>query len=126
MANFLDLLVVPNGKATLADFVFVRKHLVEGTVRDIPHCIYDEDGGLNLENLAAHILALARREQPEMELEEVLSRVPATDPEALREILTEIFCFFTSATREELEAAVVQATEDVEGDSVEEAENPTA
>ena len=132
--SFLDLLEPQVDKVNLSEMLLVKKNLPEGVTKEdpdrrnsgIPWCMYTDDGEIDLEVFNVLAWVIAKRENHDITQEEVGDMIGLNTPGQMRKIATEIICFYTSATRQEVEeryeAALLEGQEEV----IEaETENPT-
>jgi len=132
--SFMDLLEKQEDKITLNELILLQKMLPEGVTEAVPYCIYkfkkDKDGndernakgdritdGLNYEVFSILAWVLAKRENPDITLEEVGDRIGLLAPDNLPKIEREIWYFTTTTTREVIEG--------MPQEGIEESENPT-
>jgi len=102
--EFIDLLKLQGDKATLNEVILAAENLPKRITRPIPKCLYHEDGPLDREVFRVLAWVRALRDAAEISIEEVGARIGFTDKAATNEILKEVIYFFTSYTREEIEA----------------------
>lgn len=101
--TFLEKLKPQGDKATLSEMIFAGKQLPERIVRPIPKCLYHLSGDLDFEVFGILAWIIARRENPEITLQEVTDRIGMKDKSLTTEILKDVVYFFTSLSREKVE-----------------------
>lgn len=120
--GFIDLLKPQGEKWTLNELILATQHLPERVTRPIPKCLYKLDGSLDREVFLILAWVRARRDAPEITIQEVGDRMGLADKEITDEILKEVIYGTTSYTREEIEADFEKDEAEAEGET---SENPT-
>lgn len=112
MKQFIDLLTPQTDKADLGELIMVKKHLPERVTERVPDCLYRRDpkdpdnedkATLDREVLLVMAWVRARRDVPEITIEEVGARIGVMDQENFPDILKEIHYFYTTFSRQEVE-----------------------
>ena len=119
--DFLELLVQRGDKVDLNEMILVKKTLPARITTPIPACMYTESMELDYEVFNILVWVRAKRDNPEFTLQEVGTRVGMGNTDELREIVKEIYYFYTSRTREEVEELYQTAQEEVDE---QDSENP--
>lgn len=103
--SFLELLKPQNDKVTLSEMILAKQNLPERVERAIPACMYhskEEGGGLDYEVFRVFVWIVARREAPDITIEEAGDRIGMRDEEALTPILKQVVYFFSSFSHEQV------------------------
>lgn len=121
MKSFVELLVVADDKASGKILAEVLQYIEDYEIAAIPGCLYRRirpDGseiqpgemieeGIrivpNLQVLFALAYGRALHENPDITYEEVRAKMPVTDREKTREIIKELYYFYSSLNREEVD-----------------------
>lgn len=135
-SKYLSLLSPPDDKYDAPEYLLAVTNMPDDVTEPIPGCVYDrtiegegEDAIVTmryrLDVIQVLYWVMCRRDKPDITLEEVGRGVKANN---VRDLVMEVFYFWSESTREELEAILPdrnsgddQADEDMEAD----AENPT-
>ncbi|KKL12665.1 hypothetical protein LCGC14_2533480, partial [marine sediment metagenome] len=75
----------------------------------IPYCLHDEEGNLDEEVLIIMATVVARRENKDITQAEVGERIGNKTHELLLPIVKELFYFYSTSTREEIEERYLEA-----------------
>ena len=109
--KFLDLLEEQGDKVMLSELILLQKKLPTRVTAPIPACMYKNiDTGKDnqipeLDYEVFNLLAwvIARRENPEILPDEVADRIGMGNREKLREVVKNIWYFYSAKTRDEVE-----------------------
>lgn len=112
--SFLDLLKPPGEKVTLGELALLKSKLPERVTGSVPMCIYTDVGGYDYEVFILHAWIIARRENPDITVDEVGNLIGLKESEACDQIEREILFFFTTQLREEVDDHFKRVAEAVE------------
>ena len=119
--NFLDLLEKQGDKVVLSEMSLIQKMLPARATLPIPACMYreiDGDTTPELDYEVFNILAwvIAKRENPDITLEQVGDRIGIGNADKLSEVVKEVWYFYTTRSREDIKLlASAESSEEDEG-----------
>ena len=131
--NFLELLQPQGDKVSVSELILARKNLPDHVTESIPSCVFlplpkdqEEDSLREYDLEVVIVLAwiIARRENPEITMEDVGDRISIGNEGQLKAIVKEIQYFYTNLTREFIEDLHTPATEDDKENEEGDTENP--